>query len=153
MKPAEFQFRLQSAGAGPHRLMPPLSRKDLGLWQANHPDVSLPDEQIDFYRISNGARFWVDTDPSGYLSLSPLEDLMTARQRIWLGDGGLRPDDVPLPHWLAISDHVDGADFIVLDTDASVYYQMDSCGADLSCPIGPSFEDVLDHVWNNWVLR
>ncbi len=63
----------------------------------------------------------------------------------------LEADAVPFPHWLALTDHADGAVFIVLDTDKYKYYLMDSCGADLTCPAGNNIEELLDYLWKHWI--
>ncbi|MCB9876104.1 MAG: SMI1/KNR4 family protein [Planctomycetes bacterium] len=151
MKPSEFRSRVLALDGERHHFSAGLTVVELVEWRARHRGLALPDDLIGFYRMSNGVRFGVDMDPRGSMSLSSLQDLEPARQRMWSGDGGLSPDDIPLPHWLAISDHVDGACFIVLDPDAAAYYLMDACGADLSCPLGNSFDEVLDYIWQDWV--
>lgn len=60
-------------------------------------------------------------------------------------------DELPYPHWLAISEHQDGGEYIVLDTDRQDYYLMDTILSDLSNPIGHSVPEFLEYIWENWV--
>ena len=71
---------------------------------------------------------------------------------MWLEHGeAMAPDDVPYAHWLAISEHQDGASYIVLDTDKHKYYLMDTCGADVSNPVGNNVQELLEYIWEDWV--
>ncbi len=136
-----------------HRIFPPLRNAELLKWAAKRPKKSLPEDLVDLLRHTNGIQFWVsEGSPEGYFRLLPMREIDSARKIMW-GEysADLNDDDVPYAHWLAISEHADGANYIVLDTDNHKYYSMDTCGADLTCPVGNNVEELLGYIWESWV--
>jgi hypothetical protein len=153
MQVDDFIQRLSEQMGGHHRTFPPLDNKELETWISKFPQSTLPEDYVSLLKRTNGIQFWVgEGSPNGYFQILHLRDIDTARQIMW---GGLlndiEEDEVPYPHWLALTDHQDGAVFIVLDTDSGRYYLMDSCGADLTCPAGKNVNELLDYVWKHWI--
>jgi hypothetical protein len=154
MKIKEFLKRLKGQTRCAYRILPPLDARELEAWQEDWPGRTLPEDLLLLLRQANGIQFWVhEASPEGYLSLLPLREIDSARRIMWDVSGdSMNVDWVPYPHWLAISGHQDGSAFIVLDTDNNKYYLMDSCGADLTCPQGDSVQELLDYIWEDWVV-
>lgn len=138
MQIADFIKRLTAEMPGQHRVFPPLDGAEFESWQAKWPGQFLPEDFLTLMRRSNGIQFWVhEGSPEGYLRLLPLREIDSARRIMWLEHGAnMGADEVPYAHWLAVSEHQDGGEYLVLDTDRHQYYLMDTCGADLSNPAG-----------------
>ena len=153
MQIAEFIDRLTKEMPGHHRILPPLGNAELDEWQAKWPEMSLPEDLLNLLRHSNGIQFWVhEGSPEGYYRLLPLRDIDSARRIMWLEYGdSMDADELPYPHWLAISEHQDGGSYIILDTDKQKYYLMDTILSDLSNPIGQSIEGLLEFIWEDWM--
>jgi hypothetical protein len=149
----DFVERMRTESAGNHRVLPPLEDEELNAWLAKWPNATLPEDYLDLLRCANGVQFWVhEGSPHGYFQMLPLREVDTARQIMW-GEalGHMDDDEVPYPHWFAITGHQDGACYIVLDPDARRYYLMDTCGADLTYPVGSSVAGLLDFIWHDWI--
>jgi len=133
--------------------LPPLETSELEEWCAKWPRDFLPDYLVEFLRLSNRVQLWVDEgSPEGYFRILSLREIDSARRIMWLSAGDDLPEyAVPYAHWLATTEHVDGAWYIVLDTDGHRYYEMDTCGADLKCPAGNDVDELLDYLWEQWV--
>jgi len=153
MKIRDFIERLSLEMSGHHRVFPPLEREELKASISKWKKNSLPDGFLDLLRHANGIDFWVDVgSPNGYFRILPLREIDYARQIMWGGAlNDMEADAVPYPDWLGITDHQDGADFIVLDVDAHRYYRMDSYGADLKSPAGSNVNELLDYLWEHWI--
>jgi hypothetical protein len=149
----EFINRLTSEMPGQHRIFPPLGNAEPKEWQGKWPKHSLSEDLVDLLRHANGIQFWVhEGSPEGYFRLLPLREIDSARQIMWQAHSdSMESDEVPYAHWLAISEHQDGASYIVLDTDRHQYYLMDTSGADLSNPVGNNVEELLEFIWEDWV--
>jgi hypothetical protein len=149
----EFIAELTEEIAGHHKTFPPLDSEELKKWNSRFSRSSLPEDFLDLLKRTNGIHFWVsEGSPQGYFRLLPLREIDNARQVMW--GGSLNDSDagaIPNTNWLAISGHQDGACYIVLDPDMSRYYLMDSCGADLTCPVGNNVQELLDYVWEHWI--
>jgi hypothetical protein len=115
----EFITRLTEEMPGHHRTFSPLSNAELEEWRAKWPGHSPPEDLLELLCHSNGIQFWVhEGSPEGYFRLLPLREIDSARRIMWLAYGdSLGADEVPYPHWLAISEHQDGGSYIILDTD------------------------------------
>jgi hypothetical protein len=153
MHSTEFINRLTQAAPRDHRILPPLEDAELDAWCERWPQCRLPEDLLGLLRKANGIQFWVHRgSPDGCYSLLPLREIDSARRIMW-GESGeqLKSDEVPRRHWLAITQHQDGACYVVLDTDEQRYYLMDTCGADLTCPVGNSVSELLDFIWDTWV--
>ena len=153
MQVGEFITRLTEEMPGDHRVFPPLSSDELDEWLADRQGHDLPEDLLQLLRHSNGIQFWVhEGSPEGYFSLLPLQKIDSARRIMWLEYGdSFAADEVPYPHWLTISEHQDGGQYIVLDTDSQEYYLMDTILSDLSNPIGHSIPELLEFIWKDWV--
>lgn len=153
MQSAEFINKLIRDTPGHHRVYSPLEDAEVTAWNTKWPTVSMPGDLLALLRVANGIDLWVnDGSPDGYFRLLPLREIDAARNLMWGSSAkDLNDDDLPLPHWLAISEHQDGACYIVLDTDKQHYYLMDTCGADLTCPAGSNIDELLDYVWEHWI--
>jgi len=138
---------------GEHRIFPRLSNGELEEWRSKWPRLSLPEDLLELLRCSNGFQFWVhEGSPKGYFRLLPLREIDSARRIMWLEYGdSMGADEVPYPHWLAISEHQDGGSYIVLDPDKQEYYLMDTILSDLSNPIGNSIPELLEFIWKDWL--
>jgi hypothetical protein len=152
MTSVDFLNRLITEMPGRHRLLRPLENSELEEWCAKWPREFLPDDLVEFLRLANGVQLWVDEgSPEGYFRILSLREIDSARRIMWSSAGDELPEDeVPYPHWLAITEHVDGADYFVLDTDRHRYFRMDTCGADLT-PAGNDVDELLDYLWEQWV--
>ena len=153
MQGTEFINRLIGEMPGHHRTFPPLDKAELEAWHARWPPHSLPEDLLDLLRLTNGIRFWVhEGSPEGYYRLLALREMDSARRIMW-GEYGddMDDDEVPYPHWLALTEHQDGACYVVLDTDEHRYFLMDTCGPDLTSPLGNNIGGVLDYIWESWV--
>lgn len=155
VKSKEFIKRLLDEMPGRHRVFGFLDDDEFNTWKTKWPSLSIPDDLLAFLREANGIDLWVSAgSPEGYYRLLPLREIDAARKLMWgsfandMGD-----NDVPLPHWLAISEHQDGACYVVLDPKENRYFLMDTCGADLTCPAGTNIGELLDYVWEHWVDR
>jgi hypothetical protein len=153
MQITEFINKLTGKMPGSHRIFPPLDNIELEQWRATWPGRSLPEDLLRLLRHSNGIQFWVNEgSPEGYHRLLPLREINSARRIMWSDHyDAMAADEVPYCHWLAISEHQDGAAYIVLDPDNQRYYLMDTCGADLSNPVGNDIQELLDFIWRGWV--
>lgn len=153
MQVTEFIDRLTTDMPGHHRIFYPLGDTELKEWLTKWPNQSLPEDLVHLLRQSNGIQFWVNEgSPEGYFRLLPLREIDSARQIMWQDfSEEMEFDEVPYAHWLAISEHQDGASYIVLDTDTPKYYLMDTCGGDLTNPVGNNVEELLDFIWEQWV--
>jgi hypothetical protein len=136
-----------------HRIFPALSNGELEEWRAKWPRHSLPEDLLELLRCSDGIQFWVhEGSPEGYFRLLPLREIDSARRIMWLEYGdSMDADEVPYSDWFAISEHQDGGEYIVLDTDRQEYYLMDTILSDLSNPIGHSIPELLEFIWKDWV--
>ena len=154
MKIQNFIERLQGERTGHHIIHPPLDEEECKIWSSRFSINLLPEDFLELLKQSNGIQFWVDEgSPNGYLQILPLREIDTARTIMWGEEHyDLEEDAIPYPHWLAISGHADGAAYIVLDTDTHQYYLMDACGADLTCPAGENVDELLDYIWERWVV-
>jgi hypothetical protein len=153
MQTTEFIGRLTGEMPGQHRIFPPLEDAELEAWYEKWPRRSLPKDLLAMLRQTNGIQFWVNEgSPEGYYRLLSLQEVDSARRIMW-GEYAedLDDDDIPYPHWLAISQHQDGAYYIILDTDEHRYYLMDTSGADLESPVGDNVGELLDFIWEDWV--
>ena len=153
MKSVDFLNRLITEMPGRHRVLPPLEASELEAWCAKWPREFLPDDLRQLLQLSNGVQLWVDEgSPEGYFRILSLREIDSARRIMWSSAGDDIPEDeVPYAHWLAITEHVDGADYFVLDSDWHRYFHMDTCGADLTCPAGNDVDELLDYLWEQWV--
>lgn len=153
MQIEDFVERLCRESAGNHRIFPSLDNEELEAWISRWSKTSLTEDFLDLLRHTNGIQFWVhEGSPNGYFRILPLREVDTARRIMWgEAPSDMNEDEVPYPHWLAITEDQDGATFIVLDPDAHRYYLMDSCGADLTCPAGNSIYELLDYIWDHWI--
>ena len=153
MQSVEFINRLVREMPNDHRVFGPLEDAEATAWNTKWPTISMPADLLAFLRVANGIDLWVsDGSPDGYFRLLPLREIDMARNLMWGSSAkDLDDDDMPLPHWLAISEHQDGACYIALDTDEQRYYLMDTCGADLTCHAGNNIDELLDYVWENWI--
>ena len=153
MKIKDFIDRLNNEMPGHHRTFLPLEKVELDASISKWSKRSIPEDYLDLLQQTNGVQFWVhEGSPSGYFQILPLREIDVARQIMWgeaLND--MDEEEVPRPHWLALTEHQDGAIFIVLDTDTHRYYLMDSCGADLTCPAGNNVHELLDFPWKHWI--
>jgi hypothetical protein len=149
----EFITRLTEEMPSHHRIFPPLSNNELKEWRATWIGHPLPEDLMESLRHSNGIQFWVHAgSPEGYFRLFPLREIDSARRIMWLGYGdSTDTDEVPYLDWLAISEHQDGGEYIVLDTDRQRYYLMDTILSDLSNPIGHNIPELLEFIWKDWV--
>lgn len=154
MNITEFIEKLESRTRSNHKILPPLCDDELKEWTTKFSKDYLPNDLLDLLKKTNGIQFWVGAgSPNGYFQILPLREIGFARQIMW-GEAVdyMDLDEIPLPHWLAITEHQDGAVYIILDTDTYKYYLMDTCGADLTCPAGKSIEELLDYLWAHWVV-
>jgi hypothetical protein len=130
-----------------HRLGNPLSDLELAAFRKRFPGVALPEDLLAVLQRWNGIDLWADVEfGRSYEGLAPLEEWDLARG-IMLGpdaDPGLLSD-----RYFALSYHADGSAFVVLDTSTAKYFWMDSCGADESCPIGDTGDELLTWLWNH----
>lgn len=153
MKIADFIERLKSEADCHHNVFPPLDSKELEEWTTKISRDYLPSDFLDLLKKTNGIQFWVSAgSPNGYFQIRPLREIGFARQIMWgsaLVDTD--KDTLPLPHWLVITEHQDGAAYIILDPDRQQYYLMDTCGVDLTCPVGNNIEQLLDYLWKHWI--
>lgn len=96
---------------------------------------------------ANGIHLWAELETGrSYEGLAPLEEWILARVTIWGQDA--EPELLP-DRYLALSYHLDGAAFVVLDVESASYFLMDACGADTSCPIGADVGDLLAYLWSH----
>jgi len=153
MKIKDFIERLNQEMPGHHKTFPPLEQENFEAWISKKPNNPLPEDFLELLYQSNGIQVWVDKgSPIGSFRLLALHEIDTARQIMWGGTlNDMEADVVPFPHWLALTDDIDGATFIVLDTDNHKYYLMDSSGADLTCPAGNNIQELLDYLWEYWI--
>ena len=153
MKVNNFIERLNKEMPGHHKTFPPLEKEEYDIWISKWSKNPLPRDFFDLLNLTNGIQCWVgEGSPVGYFRILPLREIDTARQIMWGGAlNDMEDNAVPYPHWLALTDHQDGAVFIVLDTDTHKYYLMDSCGADLTCPAGNNVDELLDYLWEHWI--
>jgi len=153
MKIQDFIERLSTEMPGHHRTFRPLEKEELDASISKWSKSSIPEDYLDLLQQTNGVQFWVDEgSPSGYFQILLLREIDVARQIMWGGAlDDMDEDEVPRPHWLALTEHQDGAVFIVLDTDTHRYYLMDSCGADLTSPAGNNVHELLDYLWKHWI--
>jgi hypothetical protein len=94
-----------------HRVYSPLEDAEITAWNTKWPTVTIPGDLLAFLRVANGIDLWVnDGSPDGYFRLLPLREIDAARNLMWGSSAkDLNDDDLPLPHWIAISEHQDGA--------------------------------------------
>jgi hypothetical protein len=132
-----------------HLLGPSVRANELARWVKAWSEHRLRSDLLSLLRRVNGIHLWADLDEGrAYQGLAPLEEWRIARQQMW----GIDADPNLLDNrYLAISYHADGAAFVVLDTGSGRYFLMDSCGADESCPIGSSADELLDWLWEHRV--
>jgi hypothetical protein len=94
----------------------------------------------------DGIHLWADLDTGrSYEGLAPLAEWDLARKKMW---GSSADPEMLSDQYLAITYDADNAAFVVLDVDGGRYYLMDSCGADESCPMGTSADDLLEYLWS-----
>ncbi len=130
-----------------HVLGPPLTVDALEAWQRRWPRHPLPADLAALLLRVDGIHLWADLDTGrAYEGLAPVAEWELARVKMWGPDA--TPDTLP-DQYLALTYHNDGSAFVVLDVDRGLYYLMDACGADESCPIGGSADDLLDHLWSH----
>jgi hypothetical protein len=153
MQVTEFITRLIAEMPGNHRTFPPLDKAELEAWYARWPSRFLPEDLLDLLQQTNGIQFGVhEGSPEGYYRLLPLREVDSARRIMWRKHGDdMDDDEVPYPHWLALTEYQDGACYIVLDTDKHRYFLMDTCWPDLTCPLGNNVGQLLDYIWESWV--
>lgn len=112
--------------------------------------LHLPRDLFAFLAQTNGIRFWIDTDNSGYFSLLPIENIGTPVRIEMFGQeasAGLReawPDQI-----VALSTHLDGKHFLALDTRDGSYIDADPIAGHRV--IGRSMNEVLDWIWVHWI--
>jgi hypothetical protein len=130
-----------------HLLGPPVSSEELEQWRAAWPRHRLPDDLVALLGRANGIHLWADLDEGrAYQGLAPLAEWRFARQKMWGDDA----DPTLLPdRYLALSYHTDGGAFVVLDADSGRYFLMDACGADESCCLGESVDELLGWLWEH----
>jgi len=110
----------------------------------------LPADLLELYRLANGARFWTDADDQGYFWLLPLDRLGTPVRDLMFGteasarNRGIRPDAV-----IALTGHLDGTQFLALDTRDGRYLDADPYIEPRA--IGRSLPEALDWIWAHWV--
>jgi hypothetical protein len=153
MRIAEFIDRVKRHPFGKFIVRPSLAEVELSEVRQKWPVGALRDDLVALLQQANGIDFWVDEgSPDGYFRLLPFCEIDRARSVMW-GEyaDALSAEDVPYPHWLAISAHADGAAYIILDTNSHRYFLMDTCGADLTWPMGDNVEDLLSEIWEHWI--
>lgn len=130
-----------------HVLGPPLTADTLVEWQRRWPRHVLPPDLPSLLLRVDGIHLWADLDTGrAYEGLAPLAEWDLARVKMW--GPSADPDLLP-ERYLALTYHTDGAAFVVLDVEGGGYYLMDSCGADVSCPVGRNANDLLDYLWSH----
>ena len=128
-------------------LGPPLTANVLSEWQRRWPRHALPPVLASLLLRVDGIHLWADLGTGrAYEGLAPLAEWDLARVKMW---GPSADPDLLSEQYLALTYHSDGAAFVVLDVDGGGYYLMDSCGADESCPVGRSADDLLDYLWSH----
>jgi hypothetical protein len=153
MRLEDFIDQVKRHPSGEFRLRAPLDDSELIQVRQRWPIGALPEDLIALLRHANGIDFWVNAgSPEGYFRLLPLGEIDSALRIMWgeMADDDA-PEHVPHPDWLAISDNQDGAAFVVLDTDNHRYFLMDTCGADLTSPVGDNIEELLDYLYKAWI--
>lgn len=130
-----------------HVLGPPASPEAIAEWEQRWPGHAPPADLQKLLGRANGIHLWASLDTGrAYQGLAPIEEWELARTKMWGPQAS--PDTLP-DKYVAISYHTDDADFIVLDVEQGRYYWMDACGADQSCPIGGSVNELLDWLWEH----
>ena len=126
-----------------HRLGPPVANRDLVRLRNTR---AVPEDLLGVVEKVNGIHLWANQETgTSYFGISPAEAWVPAGVAMY---GSL--DAIPLPTtWLAISYDVDGASFIVLDTEDGAYYLMDSCGPDKTTQIAHDAASLLDWIWHH----
>jgi hypothetical protein len=130
-----------------HVLGPPLTVDAIRSWQLQWRRHPLPNDLIALLLRVNGIHLWADLDTGrAYEGLAPLAEWDIARAKMY---GPAAPAESLGDQYLALTYHADGSAFVVLDVDGGGYYLMDSCGPDLTCPVGRSANDLLDYLWSH----
>ena len=133
-----------------HILGPPASLKAVRAWQERWPSYPLPlDLQVLVEQV-NGIHLWADVEEGrAYSGLAPIEEWQPARLAMYGCDSD---PELLSERYLALSYHADGGCFVVLDVDSGMYFLMDSCGPDKTCPLGASVDELLDWLWADRLL-
>jgi hypothetical protein len=142
-----WQMDEQGGSLTGHRLDPPLTEAELADFRERFPSITLPGDLISILRRWNGIHLWADlASGRSYDGLAPLKEWDLARRVMWGPDA-----DATLlaDRYLAISYDQDGSVFVVLDTSTGKYFWMDACGADESCPIGSTADELLAWLWKH----
>jgi hypothetical protein len=130
-----------------HLLGAPLSADEIRAWQRRWPRHILPGDLTALLMRVDGIHLWANLDTTrAYTGLAPLAEWELARTKMY---GPTAAADLVAENYLALSYHADGADFVVLDVERGSYYLMGECGADESCRVGQSVEDLLDYWWSH----
>ena len=130
-----------------HRLGAALSEGELDAFKRRFPGRELPADLLALLGRWNGIHLWADVDSGrAYEGLAPLQEWDLARRAMWGQDGA--PESLA-DRYLALSYQADNSSFVVLDTESGRYFLMDSSGADESCPVGATANDVLEWLWDN----
>lgn len=125
-----------------HVLGAPVSESELRATE-DRLGLKIPADLVAMLRRFDGVHLWAGKSGRAYEGLAPISEWRLAREAMY---GTVSGDDPP-DNYIALSYHVDGAAFAVLDVSSGRYFLMDSAGPDESTPIGENVEGLLDWLW------
>ena len=124
-----------------HILRAPASQEALDAWHGRRPSHPLPVDLRALVMRINGIHLWADVETGySYAGLAPIEEWELARVKMYgpTADRSLVDD-----RYVALSYHLDGAAFVVLDAELGTYFLMDSAGPDRTAPIANNYDELL----------